>query len=580
MRVRGFNPTHDYMLISNNKIDVMNGGDPDIPTKFVEINVNGADNFWVDFNHIKNINTFVTGNNRWGFFLANGAIIPAKGNLFTSNVIYAGGAADDGCCAMHAQDAGPWKICSNITDNTYRGFHIVGNCGKSAFGLNTIKNHNVDPLNLFVGGTGLFIQGNGADNGFLGDQNCQQNMWTVTDYALPNAHTAIIVGNTVGNTVQPASPSTLLKNEFRVKNLADATQAPIDRNPFGNWFSQDPCLPTPDSTDCLDQHLTPDFDEHDDWVRDNYPYPQASPGVEEWQSTRYVLAKLMRYPALATGNVLAFRNAYGQSSAALFAHFDSLMNALSLATAGSQTTLNGLETSVKNKQAQINALDASISDYTNLQSGLLSNRAVLMGELALISIQRNALLAQNTSLRAPLLDACEQFNNALPANQIYEQNQKLLNTLAIQQARSIELTQADKNALHAIAQQCIQIAGRTKAAAASMLPSEEGAQYWRENPAEYNCPQRRERGVGLQEISFLLSPNPCSDFLLIQFEAPFAGELFISDLSGRVVQSQLVQEKAEVFSIPVGQLNIGVYLLTCTDASNKTSTKAKFVVLR
>ncbi|MFN0213039.1 MAG: hypothetical protein ACKVT2_02180, partial [Saprospiraceae bacterium] len=447
MRVIGVNPTHDIMLISNNDIDVMNGGNPTVPTKFVEINVNGADNFWVHSNHIKNNNTFATGNNRWGFFLANGAIIPAKGNLLTANVIYAEGAADDGCCAVHAQDAGPWKICSNITDQTYRGFHIVGHCGKSGFGLNTIKNHNVDPLNLFVGGTGLFIQGNGADNGFLGDQNCQENTWTVTDYGLQNAYTAILLGEDT----DPPLPSTIQMNEFRVKNLADPTQAPTDRNPMNNWFKPDPCISTPDSTDCLDQHLSPDFDEHDDWVRDNYPYPQAAPGVEEWQSTRYVLAKLMRYPSLATGDARAFKNAYSQSSAALFARFDSLMNAISLVTAGSRTGLNALEDSIQNKQTQINVLDATITDYSTIPTGFMSSRAVLLGELTIFSDQRNALLAQNISMRDPLPDACEQFNNALPSNQVYEQNQKMLNTLAIQQMQGIELTQADKDAVHYIA---------------------------------------------------------------------------------------------------------------------------------
>ncbi|MFN0213377.1 MAG: hypothetical protein ACKVT2_03910, partial [Saprospiraceae bacterium] len=150
-------------------------------------------------------------------------------------------------------------------------------------------------------------------------------------------------------------------------------------------------------------------------------------------------------------------------------------------------------------------------------------------------------------------------NNALPSNQVYEQNQKMLNTLAIQQMQGIELTQADKDAVHYIAQQCIQIAGRTKAAAASMLPPDEGAQYWRENPAEYNCPQRGERGVEHQGIGFLLSPNPCSDFLRVQYEAPFVGKIVISDLSGRTIQHFSVKEGAKVLEV-----RLLIYPMVCT----------------
>jgi len=315
-------------------------------------------------------------------------------------------------------------------------------------------------------------------------------------------------------------------------------------------------------------------------VRNNYPYPQASPGVEEWQNTRYVLAKLMRYPSLATGNVLTFKNAYNQSSVTLFAHFDFLMNSISSVTVGSQATLIDLEADIDGKQAQINSLDASIIDYTNVDTGLLSSRAVLLGELAAFSDQRNALLAQNITLREPLLTACQQFNNALPSNQVYEQNQKALNALIIKHARGLELTQTDKDTLHAIAQQCIQVAGNTKSAAASMLPFEEGAQYWRENPEEYNCSEREGSNLKRSALKFMLSPNPVSDILHIQLETVLDGTLTISDFAGRTVHVLSIKEDTKTLDVPVAHLENGVYVLSFSDASGKLPTTAKFVILR
>lgn len=572
MHVRGGLNMQDFMRIDSNFIDVMSGGNSSLLTKIVDIDISGADNFRVTRNTLRSNNTFGSGNNRWGFFMVNGATTPSKGNFFTNNDISGVGSADDGCCAVHAENAGPWSICSNKTNNTYRGFHIVGNCGESSFGLNDIGNHNVDPLNLYVGGTGVFLQGHGSDNVFLGDQECQGNYWDITDYSLPNAYTAIIHG---AGTNSP-SIATILKNEFIVADLNDPHQAPIDRNPMQGWFKSIPCLQTP--TECVEPEWGR-LDENDEWVRNNYPMPQLSPEVEEWQSTRYVLAKLMRYPALATGDALVFKNAYAQSSAALFARFDSLMNAVSLATAVTQFALSNLEADMLSKQVQITLLDASITDYTNLESGLLSNRATLLNELAVLSEQYKDLLVQNNDARAPFLDACEQFNNALPANQVYEQNQKILNALYLKQTRSIELNQSDIDALHAIAQQCLQTAGRTKSAAASMLPNG-GAQYWRENPDEYICQQRGERSGNLRTNGVLLSPNPCSDILRVQFESPFTGDITISDLSGRVIEQQQILDLSQTLDVLVGHLNSGVYILSSSSIDGGLPINAKFVVIR
>jgi len=121
---------------------------------------------------------------------------------------------------------------------------------------------------------------------------------------------------------------------------------------------------------------------------------------------------------------------------------------------------------------------------------------------------------------------------------------------------------------------------RTKAAATAMLPPEEGAQYWRENPDDYNCPQRVSRDAGLQDIGCSLSPNPCSDFLRVQFDTPFIGDLVISDLSGRVVQQRSVYDEILTLEVPVEQLNNGVYLLSCTGLAGKLPSNVKFVVLR
>ncbi|MFN0036892.1 MAG: T9SS type A sorting domain-containing protein, partial [Saprospiraceae bacterium] len=85
---------------------------------------------------------------------------------------------------------------------------------------------------------------------------------------------------------------------------------------------------------------------------------------------------------------------------------------------------------------------------------------------------------------------------------------------------------------------------------------------------------------GTMKKAFVLSPNPASEVLHVQFEAPFMGELVISDLAGRVIQRLSVQDKLQALDISVEQLNNGVYILSCTNSTGNLPSNAKFVVLR
>ena len=531
----GFPSTRDKMLIDSNVINVGLGGNKN----FVSIFLSSAENFIVTRNIIRSTNTYSSGGFRWAFFLT-GASTDAvgKGNRFSGNNISGNGVADDGCCAVHAVNAGPWTICDNITDLTYIGYHFTGDNGPSTFALNSIRNHDASP-NPGTPSYGLTIQSGDGEQGIIGDQNCNDNTWTMASYPGPNSQTAYCQGY-------------ISSNEFRVPDMNDPNKVPTDRSPGGQaWFKPTQCLQAPD---CSGNKI-PNIDEYDEWVRITYPEPQVPSSLNEWQDTRSLISKLMRYPALATGDMLVFKNAYSPSSSLLFARFDSLMNTLSAVTAGSQTTLQSLDISIQGKQTQISALDAMVSDSSTIPVGLMSSRATLLNDLDILSNQRNYLLEQNSSSREPILNGLALINNALPANQVFEQNQKVINAIAINQARGLAISQQDSLALYTISQQCVLIAGRTKGRAASMLPPESGAHYWKESGDDSGCVPVEERNTIRQDSTFSLSPNPCTSNLRIQFKSPFDGNISISDLSGSVVQQLVVHEKLQVLNISVEQLS-------------------------
>jgi len=113
-----------------------------------------------------------------------------------------------------------------------------------------------------------------------------------------------------------------------------------------------------------------------------------------------------------------------------------------------------------------------------------------------------------------------------------------------------------------------------------MLPQEEGAQYWRENPEDYNCSGRDASNFEHPAPKFTLSPNPASEVLHIQFEIPLIGELIMSDLSGRMIQALYIKEETRALDVPVAHLENGVYILSFSDASGKLPTTAKFAIVR
>jgi hypothetical protein len=558
--VTGFPSTHDKILIDSNVINVGVGANKN----FVSIFLSSAENFIVTRNIVTSTNTYSTGDFRWAFFLTNGTEDGLdKGNIFSKNSISGNGVADNGCCAVHAVNAGPWTMCENITDLTYKGFHFIGANAPSTFALNSIRNHDCSPGGGFFS-RGLEIHGGDGEWGRIGDQICNDNTWTMPSYPGPSSQTAYILGNED-------------YSEFYVPEMNDPNKVPTDRSPGGQqWFKLSQCLQAPDCSG----NIVPEIDEYDERVRITYPVPQVPTSLSEWQDTRSLISKLMRYPALATGDMLVFKNSYSQSSSMLFARFDSLMNALSATTAGSQTTLKNLDISIQGVQAQISALDALVGDASIMPVGLMANRATLLNELSILSSQRNYLLDQNSSSREPILNALELINNALPANEVFEQNQKVINSIAINQARGLALSLQDSLALYAISQQCVHFAGRTKGKAASMLPPESGAHYWMEHGDDSGCTPVEERKITQQASEFSLSPNPCTSNLGIQFNSPFVGNISILDLSGRVVQQLVVHDKQQALNISVEQLSNGVYLLTCKNAAGELSSSSKFVILK
>jgi hypothetical protein len=575
------------MSVKFNTIDLYGGGVDARPTSMIEVIPSFAWNFRIEQNRIRSLGN--TGSSRWGMFV-HGAEITSQGNTASDNDVFGHNLFDDGCCAFHFVGSGDFTICNNFTDNTYRGFHFSATCGPSFFGQNSINDH--DFANAPFIGTGLLIEDFGDINGLLGDQICSGNQWNDNPYP-SGAWNAQFIGNGIDG------------SEFFVQNINDPQQAPTDRNPWSGWFfpSMDNCQTSNDSCGSLfaEPPRVDDWDKNTalEWQSGSLP----NNGLN-WSEIYRLMKKLTFYPHLADTNVLMgqFRTHYQNSSAGKYASFDLALHNALLAAPAHQTALNNLMLLEANIMFRLDSLDAAQQSPPDpkTNSTYFELRRKLAEELSAVSTARQGHILEILNKRKIHYGTLGTQLQALPKDKIWESNQAflvgLVMNLAIRQAEmdttfngatpggyagfAALLSAAELQALHQIAQQCQQTAGRTRDLAIALLPVEEARQYQREQPYLPVCPNEPLQSL-TAETELTLSPNPSSDAILLQFGQVFSGDLFITDALGRIiVQLPRVREQSSLL-VNIGNLANGTYfLLAHSQTPAQPVQRRKFIVVR
>jgi hypothetical protein len=567
--VDGLNDASDLFSIKNNNIDVYKGGNSQASSGFIKVYVKSSKNFKITGNIIRNFdNTFYTGQSRWGFHLYEGDS-ETNGNYLSGNQVYGENTFDGGCCAIHASNSGPWNICGNTTDKTYRGLHFLGKCGTSVIAGNTIKDHEC-AFDDSYWGTGLLVD-NGA---YIGDQTCGYNNWEKSYYSTYKSFAAQHI-NYGGD------------NRFLVENIDDPHQAPISRSPLGGaepWFDKKSCLlpSIPSGCNLLVAYANPDVSKHELDFAASALLSNTFLDVDAWENTRQLMKKLFEYPSLVSTNTILgqFKNIHQESSAGVYARFDSMYIAALKVAPALQSAIRQYDDIVVQKYTALESLDADVVDINQLDSNYWALRANLLDAIGVASVQRSALQTQIRLERVPLLLACAQLNAALPENHPYEMNQKAINTLLLKRVNGQLLDSLDRAILHAIARQCNQIAGRTRDRAIAMLPPRESVFYQRENPAVFDCTDRSQTmDHSTSGIELQLWPNPAKDVMHLGFEKPFSGRIRILNLSGKLMQVYEGISGTNFLDLHVAEMPSGVYILSAETSSGMLINQ-RFVVFK
>jgi hypothetical protein len=192
---------------------------------------------------------------------------------------------------------------------------------------------------------------------------------------------------------------------------------------------------------------------------------------------------------------------------------------------------------------------------------------------------RGSIDAQLALIRAfslSLLQEAETLATALPDTALYEADAKGLLAKAVKYAKGDTLTEADYDVLRTIANHCPEQGG----SAPNWLPHEEAVAYYPEDYGLGNCNGQRpsERATPLPALEEVrLVPNPANETLTVLLPQDMRQGIWeILDLAGRTAARGSIPA-GESFSLPLGDLSDGLYLLRLTDPAGR-AVAHKFAV--
>jgi len=77
----------------------------------------------------------------------------------------------------------------------------------------------------------------------------------------------------------------------------------------------------------------------------------------------------------------------------------------------------------------------------------------------------------------------------------------------------------------------------------------------------------------MENTDFNVFPNPSTDELNVQWSMAFDGTLQIIDLSGQVVYSEEITKSKKMLTLPLSQLQAGIYFVNLKNSTNLSTTK-------
>ncbi|HOJ89868.1 MAG TPA: T9SS type A sorting domain-containing protein [Saprospiraceae bacterium] len=191
---------------------------------------------------------------------------------------------------------------------------------------------------------------------------------------------------------------------------------------------------------------------------------------------------------------------------------------------------------------------------------------------------KNALFLQWNSNIVAALNNLLIENNSIPAIEVYEQNQKLVNTIMLQKMISNDwsFTPSEKVQINVIANQCPFTGGEGVYRARALAANYELNRYNDEMICITTMAGPRSNIDKENKVSFY--PNPTSDFVNIMTENREQKIMTISllNLDGKILYAKTLEALSDEYVLDVSEINTGIYMIQ-VELSDGISVNKKLI---
>jgi hypothetical protein len=469
---------------------------------------------------------------------------------------------------MENNNSGNNLLCCNDVDRCTQGVYFAGTNSSCRITGTTFRRHT----------DGLFL-----DNAQLGgDQDWQGNDWRT-----PPAQTsrdARYVG----------SPFLLNANEFRTSGfLINNSLAKVD--PMSGWFIQQ------NGTDQLCSFsqtsycgVQPQFligtggeaetiKPTDLWAIQGETYPGY--GVVKWENQRGLYEKLLANPTLvsSSGKVSAFYTDAQQGLIGAFQSVDAGLRNLQSPSNANATNFQTLGQSLNDQVAQIKQLNNQILNAVGSNKTALE----LQRKTLLLNFETNATaynaIKESTNLEwTTRVTALKTLNDNMQVSEQWQIDERRINGFWLNSLlqESVSFTDAEKQTIDAIAEQCPLIGGRAVFKARE-LQAYYRVPHWNDQTCLPVDSRDEYKEVNATTIAtdFSVFPNPADDVLTISLSQNLTStaKVSISDLSGRLLSTQSMDAETQQLILPLNKMVNGIYVVILRMSDGKTMHQ-KFVV--
>lgn len=456
-------------------------------------------------------------------------------------------------------------------------FHNLSPMAMHSVEHNTSISNGNNPHSFYVVNSAMDFCDNttgGATNGFTFSSSC---LGTVLGESHVGAHS---VGVNIGNQIGPQN----IKGNCWLNNNNYSSKAIIcsGATPLASLFTVDPSI----SCHYPQGSITPAnlFDpngigaepcavlangllnELDIKIANGQIANEMTNPVELWNAQRYLFRKLYLNPELMPAGSLAasFYQTHAAGKVGQFHDAEVAWAAAGVLPSGMEAqhhaVLNGLNSKLL-EMANVNALLLAQPNDAALEAQKSAAiEAVLLKaeELeSILTVAQNAITFQKNNALSVI--------NALTCDNIWQQNEKRVRYLSLLSSLDDrEFTEAELEELRDIAEQCPQQGGTFVTTARTFIPLEE--QYIYEvNMADFNCPPSLPLKVPPTSINsaisdgLVVSPNPASDYVTIQFPSAVIGEVRVLDMQGRILLTKKIAEGDADLFLDTSRWPVGVY---------------------